>query len=105
MFTLFGYLGQTLYNTLDARHTREIMLASTTAGVAEKKNWMERVSDMKWSPMKMLSDEQYERMLNKRLLKVEAEIAILDEKIERVGLEASNVRSMDGQGEQVSKSG
>lgn len=82
------------------------MLASTTAGgVAEKKNWMERVSDMKWSPMKMLTDEQYERMLKEKLLKVEAEIAVLDEKIERVGLEAGGVRSMNGQGVQANKSG
>lgn len=103
MFTLFGYLGQTLYNTLDARHTHETMLASTT-GVAEKKNWMERMAEMKWSPMKVLSDEQYERMLRERLLKVEAEIAILDEKIESVGLEVSNVRSNDSQVDQAGKS-
>ncbi len=45
----------------------------------------------------MLTDEQYERMLKERLLKVEAEIAILDEKIERVGLEAGDAQRNDEQ--------
>lgn len=62
------------------------------------------MAEMKWSPMKVLSDEQYERMLRERLLKVEAEIAILDEKIESVGLEVSNVRSNDSQVDQAGKS-
>ena len=55
---------------------------------------------MKWSPMKVLSDEEYERMLQEKLLRVEAEIAVLDEKIERAKLESGHVRRKDdGKGE------
>lgn len=34
-----------------------------------------------WSPMKSLSDEDYTAMLQEKLLKVEVEIAILNDKI------------------------
>ena len=34
---------------------------------------------MKWSPMKVLTDEEYESMLREKLLRVDAEIAIVDE--------------------------
>lgn len=34
--------------------------------------------------MKVLSDEQYETILREKLLRVEAEIAIVDEDIEKV---------------------
>ncbi len=101
MFSLFGYLGQTLYNTLDARHTREIALGSGGAG--EKKNWVERMAEMKWSPMKVLSNEEYERMLAERLVRVEAEIAMLDERIEEVETGARGKTGNDGQGNEVGK--
>ena len=39
---------------------------------------------MKWSPMKKLSDEEYGNMLKERLLRVEADIALLDEELEKV---------------------
>lgn len=45
---------------------------------------MQRFAQSKWSPMSVLTDEQYEEMLQERLLKVEAEIAIIDERIEGV---------------------
>ena len=101
MFSLFGYLGQSLYNTLDARHTHEISLGNDGAG--EKKNWVERVAEMKWSPMKVLSDEEYEKMLGERLVRVEAEIAMLDERIEEVEMGTSGKMGIDGQRNEIGK--
>ena len=104
MFSLFGYLGQTLYNTLDRRHTEEVQFAIERGGMGEKKkNWMEQVAEMKWSPMKVLSDEDYESMLKERLLRIEAEIALLDEEIVRVGKEPDPVPKGGGQGKHIEK--
>ena len=95
MFTLFGYLGQTVYNTLDARHSEQ--LASDAQAVAEGnekdgKRFWERVAEMKWSPLKVLSDEEYGNMLKEKLLRVEAEIALVDEEVERLKAEERRMK-------------
>jgi hypothetical protein len=45
------------------------------------------------SPMKSLSDDEYENLLQDKLLKVEAEIALLDEQI--AGLRATRTGNKD----------
>ncbi|CAO1599182.1 hypothetical protein XANCAGTX0491_002922 [Xanthoria calcicola] len=99
MFSLFGFAGQYVYNALDARHhdhgplptatTQTKPTTSETHEGAEAQDtksdeplW-KRVLNSKWSPMKVLSDEQYETILREKLLRVEAEIAIVDEDIEK----------------------
>ncbi len=85
MFSLFGYAGQKGYNFLDKKNTAELEEEARLKAAGEnqpKKNWMQRFAEMKWSPMEALSDERYEEMLQEKLLLVEAEIAIVDEKIE-----------------------
>lgn len=87
MFTLFGYLGQTIYTALDARHSEQA--ASDAQALAEGKEkdgkrFWERVAEMKWSPLKVLSDEDYGNMLKEKLLRVDAEIALVDEQVERL---------------------
>lgn len=82
MFTLFGYLGQSLYNLLDVRHTE---LGQQEANAAnETPSLWRRVANSKYSPMKVLSDEEYEKVLQKKLLQVEAEIAVIDDDIENL---------------------
>ena len=49
---------------------------------------LERLANSRWSPVKILSDEEYENMLQEKLLRVEAEIAVLDEHIENLRREA-----------------
>ncbi|KAL8999373.1 MAG: hypothetical protein Q9169_001799 [Polycauliona sp. 2 TL-2023] len=101
MFSLFGFAGQYAYNALDARHhnldgpsTLPTTQSTSTAGAdrggieaqdfkSEDPLW-KRALNSKWSPMKVLSDEQYEKMLRTKLLRVEAELAIVDEDIEKV---------------------
>ncbi|KAL8697650.1 MAG: hypothetical protein Q9201_007022 [Fulgogasparrea decipioides] len=99
VFSLLGFAGQHIYNTLDARQSSHTSLhqprsntnpsssdVSPTAPHASNANqpFWKRALDSKWSPMKILSDEEYEKMLKQKLLRVEAEIAILDEDIAKV---------------------
>lgn len=74
IFATFGALGQAAYNFADAREGRK-------EGDAEGKgSWL----NSRWSPVKALSDEEYGRILEDRLLKIDAEIALLDDSIEAV---------------------
>lgn len=83
MFSIFGYAGQKGYNFLDNKNSEEIREDAAMAARGEKrKNWLERLAEKKWSPMEVLTDERYEEMLQEKLLKLEAEIAIIDDKIE-----------------------
>lgn len=45
---------------------------------------MQRMADSKWIPLRSLSDQEYRGMLNEKLLSIEAEIALLDEKMEEL---------------------
>lgn len=40
-----------------------------------------RLLESPWIPLKRLSDEDYTAMLNEKAIKIDAEIAIIDEKI------------------------
>lgn len=72
MFSLFGTAGQWIYNG---------MAASPKADAAPKKSFLERVGERKWSPMKSLSNQEYAAMLRERQMKVDVEIAVIDDKI------------------------
>lgn len=77
-YTLFGAVGQALYNRANASQT-----AKAALGTEPKSSWL----DSKWSPMKVLSDEDYGNMLRERLLRVNAEIALVDESMEAIRIE------------------
>jgi hypothetical protein len=47
----------------------------------EKRPLLDRLSDSKWWPLKSVPDEDYEYELTEKIVGVEAEIAIIDEKI------------------------
>lgn len=83
MFTLFGFGGQHAYNFLDKRNSAEVARQDVMReeGTVEG-NWLQKVAKSKWSPMSVLSDEEYKKMLSEKLLGVEASIALVDEKIE-----------------------
>lgn len=87
MLTLFGYVGQTAYNALDARHTEQVASEAQAAAEGQEKpvkRFWESVAEMKWSPLTVLSDEDYGNILKEKLLRVEAEIALVDEEVERL---------------------
>ncbi|KAL9587697.1 MAG: hypothetical protein Q9203_003413 [Teloschistes exilis] len=102
MFSLFGFAGQYIYNALDVRQgslialkdsrpsdinsvtmsrSDQIQSASTNPNKSLNQPIWRRVFNSKWSPMKVLSDEEYEKMLRQKLLRADAEIAILDDDI------------------------
>jgi hypothetical protein len=83
VFALFGAAGQALYNRADARHSEQNL-----ASVDAEKTWY----NSKWSPVKVLSDKEYETILQEKLLRVEAELAILVENLEALRKEASDVQ-------------
>ncbi|ORY15274.1 hypothetical protein BCR34DRAFT_558971 [Clohesyomyces aquaticus] len=83
MFGLFGFGGQHAYHYLDRRNTAEVeqRAEDIRMEVPEKEPWLARVARSKWSPMTVLSDEEYADKLSEQLLSVEAEIALVDERI------------------------
>ena len=96
MFTLFGSLGQTAYNSIDA--TGDALEVSSD--IKTKPNLLERVANSKWSPMKVLSDEDYESMLQEKLLRVEADIAVLDDHLVVLRQQAANGEKQLQEGKQ-----
>ncbi|TVY84227.1 hypothetical protein LSUE1_G000540 [Lachnellula suecica] len=74
MFSLLGAAGQAAHNR---NTTRNADLSQTTPAKSEPFSWM----NSKWSPMKVLSDVEYEKMLQEKLLRVNAEIAMIDDNI------------------------
>ena len=103
MFTLFGYLGQTIYTTLDARHSAQV--ASDAQAVAEGKEkvgkrFWERIAEMKWSPLTVLSDGDYAIVLKEKLLRLEAEIASVDEEVEKMRGEEQRMKENEGKARQ-----
>ncbi|KAI1001752.1 hypothetical protein K3495_g6450 [Podosphaera aphanis] len=75
MFTLFGAIGQMLFNKFETR---------TIEPIPREQNNTDSWLNSKWSPVKPLSDEEYEGLMNEKLLKIKTEIALVDEKIELV---------------------
>ncbi|KAF2024079.1 hypothetical protein EK21DRAFT_118139 [Setomelanomma holmii] len=96
MFTLFGWSGQQGYNYLDKRNSHELREQAqlkADGDLKQKDTLVQKIAKSKWSPMSVLTDEQYEEMLQEKLLKVEAEIAIIDERIEGVKRQASEAET------------
>jgi hypothetical protein len=78
MFSAFGALGQALYNTADEQKTFESQFPKEEKTL--KDSWL----NGKWSPMKVLSDEEYRSMLEDKLLRIEVQIGEVEESIEVV---------------------
>jgi hypothetical protein len=74
MFSLFGFVGQTVSNYYD----------KTDMPVSDEPqlNFWQKFAGLKWMPVTVLKDNEYEDMLRERQLKLEAEIALVDERIE-----------------------
>ena len=99
MFTLFGYLGQTVYNALDARHSEQVAIdiqAAAQGKTNDGKRFWERIAEMKWSPLTAVSDEDYGHLLKEKLLRVEAEIALVDEEVDRLRVEERRMKERQG---------
>lgn len=99
LWTLFGYVGQRVYNRLDAKHSEQVGVAAEEeamhSGMKEERGFWDKVAEMKWSPMKKLEDEEYANILREKLLGIDAQIALVDEEMERLKEEESDQASGD----------
>ncbi|KAH0445592.1 hypothetical protein KCU90_g114, partial [Aureobasidium melanogenum] len=73
MFSLFGFFGQTVSNSYDK--------TDLPASDEPQMNFWQRFASLKWMPVTVLKDGEYEDMLREKQLKLEAEIALVDERI------------------------
>jgi len=69
-----GWAGQGVYNYYDRQHT-----ASLDPNAPPRVSIVDRVTKSKYFPMRKLSDEEYQSMLEEKLLAVKANIAVLDD--------------------------
>lgn len=72
MIGLIGLAGQTGYNLFSETQRSES---------SPRRSVMQRLTESKWAPLKALSDQQYEEMLQQKLLKIDVELSMIDEKI------------------------
>ena len=72
MIGLIGLAGQTSYNLFSETQRSESSL---------RRSVMQRLTESEWAPLKALSDQQYEEMLQQKLLKIDVELSMIDEKI------------------------
>lgn len=81
MGSVIGYTGQQMFEFADDWRTEsnEKPQEGNTAG-----RLINRLAGSSWSPVKVLSNDDYAERLRTRLLHVEAEIALLNEDIERL---------------------
>lgn len=73
MWSLFGAAGQYAYNRYDG--------SRNSAAPVEEGTFWTRMSKKGWSPIKFISNEDYAEMLREKMLKLDTEIAVLDDKI------------------------
>lgn len=71
------------------RLRRESECAEAAMGKSDYSSWRKMIEWLadpkrKWSPIRKLSDREYEEMLQEKLIAVEADLAMVDEEIERV---------------------
>jgi hypothetical protein len=88
MFALFGATGQALYNRADSQR-----LAKAQNLPEKKSSWM----DSKWSPITVLTDEAYEKTLQESLLNINAQIGLLEDKIEALRDQDRKKKTSDGE--------
>jgi hypothetical protein len=85
VFSVFGFTGQHTYEWFDQRHTRKLQKQLAEArGEVENLNWLQRFAKKSWTPFSILTDDKYEDLLNEKLLKIEVEIALIDDKLKEL---------------------
>jgi len=69
-----GWSGQGVYNYYDKQHT-----ISLDPDVPPRQSIIDKITKSKYFPMRKLSDGEYQGMLEEKLLRVNADIAVLDD--------------------------
>jgi hypothetical protein len=89
MFAILGAGGQVLYNRADSRVSK----VAESFPENKSKSWF----DSKWSPMKPLTDSEHAKMLEEKLLRVDADIALIDERIESLRTQERSLNAQSGE--------
>lgn len=101
MFSIFGFSGQHLHNYLDnRRYAKAVQRMETEQPTG---NLIQRLSKHKWSPLKELADDEYENILKEKLLKIETEVALIDDRIGELRKEQANASSTAGKEKSAEK--
>lgn len=74
MWSLFGCVGQVAYNRYSAPSSQQQQQVV-------KEGFWERMANKRWSPVTIMTDQEYANKLRDKLLRVDVEIALLDDKI------------------------
>ena len=74
-----GYCGQVAYEKLDRRHTESLLHKEDRSN-----NLLQRIAKSRWIPVQALTDEEYRDMLQEKLLRVDTEMALIDDRIEEI---------------------
>jgi hypothetical protein len=90
MFTLFGLSGQTAYDYFSRSR-------AATSQTTEHGFWR-RMSEKSWSPVTVMTDQQYVELLNDKMLKVDVEIAITNDRIAALREEQQKKMEAQAQG-------
>ena len=85
MFGLFGFTGQHLYQIVDASRLTSTEVDTPKSSSPGQNLWY-RVAGHKWAPVKFLNHEQHERILKEKMLAIDAEIAMIDEDMQELGI-------------------
>jgi hypothetical protein len=79
VFSLLGAGGQTIANWRDVKVSK----AADAAPKPPSKFWSSEFWS-RWSPIKQLSDQEYVDILEEKLLRVEADIALIDDRVKEL---------------------
>lgn len=80
VFSAAGVAGQSALDFADRATER----ASGDSNEHGQRSLWRRVADMKYSPVTVLTDEQYEKLLREKLLRAEADVALVEDEIRAV---------------------
>ena len=103
VYALMGFAGQSAFIWANERHARSaeidgIQKDGEAVGREELKGgWIDRVAGMKWTGLTKLSNEEYAGMLAEKVLKIDAQIAIIDEQIEKLKVEEKDQQATGSQ--------
>ena len=77
VWSAVGFGGQVLVDVISPTASRQ-------SDERSRPGFIERIAASKWSPMTKLSDEQYANIQREKLLRIEAEIATIDDDIAKL---------------------
>lgn len=82
MFSIFGYIGQRIYNSLDDQPNSSI--EANTSSSQPIQGFLASLADKKYSPVRIMPDAEYEALLRQKMLHVDAVLARVEEQITAV---------------------